>query len=143
VGADEFEGMSGEFEPEEFAAAFAERFEGGEEALAAFGGEQGLFGIGTGVGEGEFVDGGGVIFAAAVAFADMGCDLETQDLEGDGEEVLGRVEMAVLLVEHEEGLLDEIFGGAGLDSGCREGANPFKKEAEGGVAITGWHQSPW
>lgn len=143
MGADEFEGMSGEFEPEQLAAAFAERFKGSQEVLAAFGGENRLFGIGTGVGEGEFVDRGGVILAAAVALADMGSDLEAQDLEGDGEEVLGRVEMAVLLVEHEEGLLNEIFGGAGLDSGCREGANPFKKEAEGGVAITGWHQSPW
>lgn len=80
-----------------------------------------------------------MVFAAAVAFANMSGDFEAQDLEGDGEEVLGRVEMAVFLVEHEEGLLGEVFGGAGLDTGCREGANPFKKEAEEGVAITGWH----
>jgi len=143
VGANVFKGMPGEFQAEKFAAAFAERFKGSQENLTAFGGEKRLFGIGTGVGEGESVDRGGVILAAAVALADMGRDLEAQDLEGDGEEVLGRVEMAVLLVEHEEGLLSEVFGGAGLDSGCREGANPFKKEAEEGVAITGWHQSPW
>jgi hypothetical protein len=114
MGADEFERMAGEFEAEEFAAAFAEGFEGGEEELAAFGGEGGLFGIGIGVGEGEFVDGGGVVFAAAVAFADVRCDFEAQDLKGDGEEILGRVEMAVLLMEHEEGLLREVFGGAVL-----------------------------
>ncbi len=143
MGANVFKGMPGEFQAEKFAAAFAERFKGSQENLTAFGGEKRLFGIGTGVGEGEFVDRGGVILAAAVALADMSRDLEAQDLEGDGEEVLGRAEMAVLLVEHEEGLLSEVFGGAGLDSGCREGANPFKKEAEEGVAITGWHQSPW
>jgi hypothetical protein len=143
VGADEFEGMAGQFEAEQFAAAFAEGVEGGEEELAAFAGKNSLFGIGIGVGEGEFVDGGGVVFATAVALADVGSDLEAQDLEGDGEEILGRIEMAVLLVEHEEGLLREVFGRAGLDTGCREGANPFKKEAEEGVAITGWHHSPW
>lgn len=114
MGADEFEGMAREFEAEQFAAAFAEGVEGGEEELAAFGGKSSLFGIGIGVGEGEFIDGGGVVFATAVAFANMSSDFEAQDLEGDGEEILGRIEMAVLLVEHEEGLLRKVFGGAVL-----------------------------
>ena len=94
---------------------------------------------GSGASEaGELVHVHGSVLAPAGGLAAVGGQLEAQDLEGQGQQILQAVEVAVLLVDQHQHLLRQVLRmGAGI-TGCREGDDPFTEpRQDGGAGVHG------